>query len=334
MPSRLIRRVIVIAGLLGFILILGTSGFQLIEGYSWFDGFYMTLTTITTVGYQEVRPLSHAGRIFNSFLILFGVTAMFLAVGAMTQTIIELELQDGYGKRRKRRMIENLHDHFIVCGFGRVGRNACDEFERAKASFLVIDRNEERVAKAVNTGKLAIVADATQDDSLRQAGVLRAKGLIAALPSDAENLFIILSAKALNPKLTVVTRVSEEEAGEKLRRAGADTVLTPYTMAGRQLADALLRPHVVEFLDFARSNIGSEITMEEVCVSSNGESSRRTLGELLKLRRSGAIVLAIRKQGGETIFNPSSEVEISAGDFLIVMGERSSLQELEQILTG
>jgi voltage-gated potassium channel len=334
MPSRLIRRVIVIAGLLGFILILGTAGFQLIEGYSWFDGFYMTLTTITTVGYQEVRPLSHAGRVFNSFLILFGVTAMFLAVGAMTQTIIELELQDGYGKRRKRRMIENLHDHFIVCGFGRVGRNACDEFERAKASFLVIDRNEERVAKAVNAGRLAILADATQDDSLRQAGVLRAKGLIAALPSDAENLFIILSAKALNPKLTVVTRVSEEEAGEKLRRAGADTVLTPYTMAGRQLADALLRPHVVEFLDFARSNVGPEITMEEVCVSSNGESSRRTLGELLKLRRSGAIVLAIRKQGGETIFNPSSEVEISAGDFLIVMGERSSLLELEQILTG
>jgi voltage-gated potassium channel len=334
MPSRLIRRVIVIAGLLGFTLILGTAGFQLIEGYSWFDGFYMTLTTITTVGYQEVRPLSHAGRVFNSFLVLFGVTAMFLAVGAMTQTIIELELQDGYGKRRKRRMIENLHDHFIVCGFGRVGRNACDEFERAKAPFLVIDRNEQRVAKAVSAGMLAIVADATQDDSLRQAGVVRAKGLIAALPSDAENLFIILSAKALNPRLTVVTRVSEEEAGEKLRRAGADTVLTPYTMAGRQLADALLRPHVVEFLDFARSNIGPEITMEEVCVSSNGELSRRTLGELLKLRRSGAIVLAIRKQGGETIFNPSSEVEISAGDFLIVMGERSSLQELEQILTS
>jgi voltage-gated potassium channel len=334
MHSRLVRRIILIAGLLCFTLVVGTAGFVLIDGYSWFDAFYMTLTTITTVGYQELRPLSHAGRVFNSFLILFGVSAMFLAVGAMTQTIIELELQDRYGKGRKRRMINNLDDHFIVCGFGRVGRNASYEFQRANAPFLVIDRNEQRVAKAANAGMLAVVADATQDDSLREAGVLRAKGLIAALPSDAENLFIILSAKTLNSKLTVVTRVSEEEAGEKLRRAGADTVFTPYAMAGRQLADALLRPHVVEFLDFARSNIGPKITMEQVCVTSKSEFNRKTLGQLLELRRSGVIVLAIRKQGGETIFNPSTEVEISAGDFLIVMGERSSLQKLEQILTS
>ena len=231
-------------------------------------------------------------------------------------------------------MIENLHDHFIVCGFGRVGRNACYEFQRANAAFLVIDRNEQRVAKAAAAGMLAIVADATQDVSLRQGGVLKAKGLIAALPSDAENLFIILSAKTLNPGLTIVTRVSEEEAGEKLRRAGADTVFTPYTMAGRQLADALLRPHVVEFLDFARSNMGSKITMEQVCVASKGELTRQSLGQLSELRRSGVIVLAIRTQRGETIFNPPDEVEISAGDFLIVMGERSSLQKLEQILTS
>jgi voltage-gated potassium channel len=332
MPSRLLRRFIFIAGLLGFTLIVGTVGFRLIEGYSWFEGFYMTLTTITTVGYQEMRPLSHAGRVFNSFLILFGVTAMFLAVGAMTQTIIELELQDTSGNRRKKRMIENLHDHFIVCGFGRVGRNACYEFQRADAPFLIVDRNEQRVAKAEAAGMLAIVADATQDDSLRHAGVLRARGLIAALPSDAENLFIILSAKTLNPTLTIVTRVSEEEAGEKLRRAGADTVFTPYTMAGRQLADALLRPHVVEFLDFARSNIGSKITMEQVRVASSGQLSSQSLRQLSELRKSGVIVLAIRTQTGETIFNPPDEVKISAGDFLIVMGERSSLQRLEQIL--
>lgn len=254
MHRRLTRRILLIAGLIFIALIVGTVGFEVIEGYSWFDGFYMTLTTITTVGYQELRPLSRPGRIFNSFLIFFGVTAMFLAVGAMTQTIIELEFDDRYGKRRKKHMIDHLHDHFIVCGFGRVGRNASYEFQRANVPFLVIDRDEQRVAKATSAGMLAIVADATQDDSLREAGVLRAKGLIAALPSDAENLFIILSAKTLKPGLTVVTRVSEEEAGEKLRRAGADTVFTPYTMAGRQLADALLRPLVVEFLDFTRSN--------------------------------------------------------------------------------
>jgi voltage-gated potassium channel len=333
MPRRLVRRFLLIAGLLSFILVVGTAGFVLIEGYSWFDGFYMTLTTITTVGYQEVRALSRHGRIFNSFLILFGVTAMFLAVGAMTQTIIEVELQDRYGKRRKRRMIGQLQDHFIVCGFGRVGRNASYEFQRANVPFLVIDRDEQRVAKAESSGMLAIVADATRDDSLRQAGVLRARGLIAALPSDAENLFIILSARTLNPKLTVVTRASEEEAEEKLRRAGADTVFTPYAMTGRQLADSLLRPHVVEFLDFGRSNIGPKVTMEQVCVTTNAELTK-TFGQLLELRRSGVIVLAIRKPGGETTFNPPPEFEISAGDVLIVMGERSNLQKLEQILAG
>ena len=180
---------------------------------------------------------------------------------------------------------------------------------------------------------LAIAADATRDSSLREAGILRAKGLIAALPSDAENLFIILSAKNLNPGLTVVTRASEEEAEEKLRRAGADTVFTPYAITGRQLADSLLRPHVVEFMDFGRSNIGPQVTMEQVCVTPNPELTRRTFGQLQELRKSGVIVLAIRKQGGETTFNPPPEFEISAGDFLIVMGERSNLQRLEQILT-
>lgn len=333
MRSRLVRRIVLIAGLLYITLVIGTVGFR-VEGYSWFDGFYMTLMTITTVGHQELSSLSRSGRIFNSFLILFGVSAMFLALGAMTQTIIELELQDRYGKRRKKRMINDLKDHFIVCGFGRVGRNASYEFQRAKAPFLVIDRSEQRVAKAESAGMIAIAADATQDDSLRAAGVLRAKGLIAALPSDAENLFIILSAKALNPGLTVVTRASEEEAGEKLRRAGADTVLTPYTMAGHQLADALLRPHVVQFLDFARGNIGPKVAMEQVCVAPRGGFARKALGELVAALKADVIVLAVRKQGGEIVFNPPAEYEIAAGDFLIVMGERPGLQNLEQVLTG
>lgn len=334
MQRRLVRRIVLIAGLLGFIMIVGTVGFVLIEGYSWFEGFYMTLTTITTVGYMEIRTLSHAGRVFNSFVIIFGVSAMFLAVGAMTQTIIELELGDQYGKRRTRRMISQLHDHFIVCGFGRVGRNASFEFQRANVPFLVVDRSEQRVAKATESGMLAVVADATRDDSLREAGIMRARGLIAALPSDAENLFIILSARTLNPKLTVVTRASEEEAEEKLRRAGADTVFSPYSMTGRQLADCLLRPHVVEFMDFARRNIGPQVTVEQVSVTANAEFNKKTIGELMELRRSGVIVLAIRKQGGETVFNPPSDFEIAAGDFLIVMGERANLQRLEQILTS
>ena len=334
MHSRLLRRILLIVGLLVVVIVVGTVGFVFIEHYPWFDAFYMTLTTITTVGYGEIRPLSHSGRLFNSFLIIFGVSTIFLASGAMTQTIITFELQDRYGKRRQKRMIEKLHDHFIICGYGRVGRHASQEFLRANVPFLIIDLSEDRVEKAMAAGLLAVVADATSDDSLRHAGIMRARGLISALPSDAENLFVILSARTLNPSLTVVTRASEEEAEEKLRRAGADTVFTPYSMTGRQLADSLLRPHVVEFMDFGRSNIGPEVTMEQVCVSHGAEITRKTFGQLTELRRSGVIVLAIRKKGGETIFNPPPELEVSGGDFLIVMGERAGLQKLEQILTS
>lgn len=333
MQSRLVRRVLWVAGLLCFTTAVGMVGFRLIEGETWFDGFYETITTISAVGDPQAQALSHAGKVFNAFLILFGVTAMFLALGAMTQTIIELELQDVYGKRRKRRMIHDLKEHYIVCGFGRVGRNASVEFQRVKAPFVVIDRDEQRAARATALGMLAIVADATQDASLQEAGIERAKGLIAALPSDAENLFVILSAKAMNAELTVVTRASEEEAGEKLRRAGADTVLTPYAMAGRQLADVMLRPQVFEFLDFARNNIDRKITLEQVRVA-NGGGGKRTVGQIFEERRTGAIVIAIRKRGGETIFNPAAETQVAEGDFLIVMGERGSLAELEKVLTG
>jgi voltage-gated potassium channel len=258
---------------------------------------------------------------------------MFFAVGALTQTIIELELQDRYGKRRRKRMVSHLHDHFIVCGFGRVGRNASCELQRANVPFLVLDRSEQRVARASEGGMLAVVADATNDDDLRRAGVLQARGLIAALPSDAENLFIILSAKTLNPKLNVVTRASEEEAEEKLRRAGADTVFAPYTMAGRRLAHSLLRPHVVEFLEFATSAVGPKITMEQVCVGAGTRFVSKTLGTMLSDRGLNVIVLAIRHADGQMIFNPPADSQISAGDFLIVLGEKPSLKKLEQALT-
>jgi voltage-gated potassium channel len=330
---RLLRRALLIAGILGVMLCVGTAGFSLIEGYGIFDAFYMTLITITTVGYQELRPLSHAGRVFNSFVIFFGVSAMFFAVGALTQTIIELELQDRYGKRRRKRMISQLHDHFIVCGYGRVGRNASCELQRANVPFLVLDRSEQRVARASESGMLAVVADATNDDDLRQAGVLRARGLIAALPSDAENLFVILSAKTLNPGMLVVTRASEEQAEGKLRRAGADTVFAPYTMAGRRLAHSLLRPHVVEFLDFATSAVGPKIMMEQVRVGMGAKFVPTTLSAMVSDSGLNVMVLAIRHSDGQMVFNPPADCKISAGDFLIVLGERPSLKRLEQALT-
>ena len=329
---RLARRVLLIAGLLLGPLLLGTVGFRVAEHETWFEAFYRTLTTITTVGDNSLRPLTVGGRAFNAFLILFGVTAIFLALGAMTQTIIELQLEDRFGERRRRRMIESLRDHFIICGYGRVGRNASLEFQRTGAKFLVLDRNEQRIAKAAETGVMGLAADATQDESLRRAGIVRARGLIAALPSDAENLFVILSAKALNPALKVVTRASEEEAGEKLRRAGADRVLTPYSMAGRHLADVLLRPHVVEFVDFARSAMGPGITIEQVRVGRAAGSRGSTLGAILGDGRPELIVLGVRTASGETVFNPAGDAAVAAGDTLIVMGERSRLSGFEHML--
>jgi voltage-gated potassium channel len=334
MTSRLKQRVILVAALLPIILCSGTIGFHVIEGYPFFDAFYMTLITISTVGYQEVHALSRAGRIFNSFLILFGVGTVFFAVGIMTQTIIELELQDHYGRRRKRRMVAALKNHYIVCGFGRVGRNAAYELQRAKVPFVVVDRSEQRVARATTAGMVAIVADATEDECLREAGIMRAQGLIAALPGDAENLFIILSAKTLNPNLNIVTRASEEGAEEKLRRAGADTVFAPYTMAGQRLAQALVRPHVMKFLDFATSHAGPSIVMEQIYVSPNSKFASRKLAEVRSRDDLGIIVLALRKSDGQMVFNPPSETTITAGDYLIVLGEQQNLDRLERMVTA
>ncbi|HLJ47189.1 MAG TPA: potassium channel protein [Bryobacteraceae bacterium] len=334
MDRRLTRRILWVAGLIGFTLVVGTVGFRIIEGYSLFDAFYMTLITITTVGYQELHPLTHGGRIFNSFLIFFGVTAMFFAVGAVTQTIIEMELGDRFGRRRTKRMIDKMHDHFIVCGYGRVGRSAAQELRRAGVPFIVMDRDEDRVERAMHAGLIAVLADSTRDDSLREAGVARARGIIAALATDADNLFVILSAKTLNPQLTVVTRAAEEEAENKLRLAGADTVFAPYSIAGHRLAQALLRPHVAQFLDFATKDMGLDVAIEQIRVAPDTEFVSKTLRDMQIRRELGVIVLAIRKSSGQMLFNPPAETEICAGDFLIVMGEQPNLQRLERQVTG
>lgn len=334
MERTLARRFALTGGLVLFTVLFGATGFVLVEGYPLFDAFYMTLITISTVGYQELHPLSHAGRIFNSFLILFGVSVMFVAVGAVTQTIIELELRDHFGKRRSKRVIDKLQNHFIVCGYGRVGRNASLELQRAGAPFVLLDRNETRVQQAQQAGMNAILADATRDESLRNAGIERASGLVSALATDADNLFVILSAKTLNPALTVVTRASEEEAEQKLRRAGADTVFAPFSMAGHRLAHALLRPHVLTFLESATGAMGLDVSIEQVQVAAGTEVVSKSLRDLQVRREMGVIVLAISKPGGKMIFNPPADTEIGAGDYLIVMGAVPALRELETLVRG
>ncbi|HVP49485.1 MAG TPA: potassium channel protein [Bryobacteraceae bacterium] len=329
----LLRRLAYIAIGIALTLVMGTVGFTVIEGYPIFDAFYMTLITITTVGYAEIHPLSHAGRIFNSFLIFFGVTVMFFAIGAMTQSLIELELGEYFGKRRTRRMIQKLDQHFIICGYGRVGRNAAGELQRSGVPFVVVDLKPERVEKAMLAGMLAVVADATRDETLHSVGIERARGLIAALATDADNLFVILSAKNLNRQLYVATRAGEEEAEEKLRRAGADAVFAPYTTAGYRLAQAVLRPHVFHFFDVATRSMGLDVDIEQVRVLESSEFASRSLEQTRLRRELGVIVLAIRKSDGRMLFNPPADTVIAAGDHLIVMGEPKNLRNLESLMS-
>ncbi len=334
MEKTLARRAALVGGLLISSLGFGTIGFMVVEGYPAFDAFYMTLITVATVGYMEIHPLSHAGRVFNSFLILFGVSAVFFGVGALTQTIIELELQDTFGKRRRKRVIDGLKDHYIICGFGRVGRHAAFELQRTGVPFVIIDRSEPRAEMARQAGMHVLVADSTRDESLRQAGILRARGLVSALATDADNVFVILSAKTLNPNLTVVTRASEEEAEQKLRLAGADTVFAPFSMAGHRLAQALVRPHVSTFLDFATTAMGLDVAIEQVEVARSSEVIAKSLKELHLSRDYGVIVMAIKKAGGEMLFNPPAESTIAAGDYLIAMCAIENLQKLEKLVTA
>jgi voltage-gated potassium channel len=315
-----------------FVIALGTTGFTLIEHWRIFDAFYMTLTTITTVGYTEIHSLSQAGRVFNSFLIFFGVTTMFLAVGLVTQTAIELEFVQYFGKRRIKNMIDHLRNHYIVCGFGRVGRGAAEELVRAGVPFVVVDSSEERVARAVKSGMLAVQADATRDATLREVGVDRASGLIATLSSDADNLFVTLSAKGLNPELSICARVAEEESEQKMHRAGAGFVFAPYDITGHRMAQAMLRPHVSQFIDFTTKNVGLDVGIEQVRVAAGSEFVNRTLAQMQVRRELGVIVLAIRKADGTMNFNPPAEAVLTGGDYLIAMGEQDNLRRLERLL--
>jgi voltage-gated potassium channel len=324
------RRLLYIALAIAAVLAVGTGGFVLLEDYPLFDAFYMSLITIATVGYSEIHPLSQTGRVFNSFLMFFGVGVMFLAIGAVTQSVIQLELGDVIGKRRMKRMIDKLDKHYLVCGFGRVGRGAAAEFQRAGVPFLVIDQDESKVDRAVRTGYLAVVGDSTNDEVLKEGGIMRARGVVASLATDADNLFLVLSAKTLNPMVNVSARVNEEEAEQKLRRVGADVILRPYRMTGYRLAQSLLRPHVTEFLDFTTQNLGLDVSIEQVKVSGSSELAGKSLAQVQVRRELGVIVLAIRRAGGQMLFNPPADAVIAAGDYLIAMGEAANLRQLER----
>ena len=325
---KVFRNLKLIGAALVVVTLIGMTGFHYIEGWSWFDGFYMVITTFSTIGYQEVHPLSHAGRIFNVVLILAGVSLVFLGIGSLTQALLEFSLRKFFGRRKMEREIDRLKDHYIICGAGRVGRSAARELARRPAPFVIVEQNEAKAARFANNW-LMLVADATQEQTLRQVHIERARGLVAATTTDATNLYIVLTARGLNPNLKIIARASEEDAEKHLLKAGADSVVSPYLFAGQRIAQSFLRPHVVSFLDTATTHLGMDLEIGEIQVRANSEFAGKTVGNSRIRQERGVIILAIKRERGMR-FNPSPEDTIEPGDFLIAMGQPSQLRELEQ----
>ena len=317
-------------GLLLLIVVgIGTAGFHYIERWPWFDGLYMVVTTLTTIGYQEVHPLSHAGRIFNVFVILSGVSLLLLGVGALSQALLEFELQSFFGRRRMERDIARLKDHFIICGMGRVGRSVARELARKPASFIIIENAENKRQKFASENWLVLAGDATQEETLREAQIERASGLIAATTTDATNLYIVLTARGLNPRLKIIARASEDAAEKHLLTAGANSVVSPYSFAGQRIAQSLLRPHVVSFLDTATTHLGMDLEIGEVHITSGSMFAGKTLESSRIRQERGVIVLAIKRRDAMR-FNPAPDERIEPDDCLIAMGEPAQLRQLEQ----
>jgi voltage-gated potassium channel len=314
------------------LVLIGMAGFHYMEGWPWFDGFYMVLTTITTIGYGELHHLSPAGRIFNTFLIVTGVGLVLLFFGGATQALLEFELQSVFGRRRMDREISRLSDHFILCGAGRVGRSAARELARKPLPFVVIDTDADKLARYSDEGWLTLVGDATHEHVLRQAHIETARGLVAATTTDAINVYIILTARSLNSKLKIIARASEEEAEKHLLTAGADRVVSPYNFAGYRIAQTFMRPHVVDFFDTAM-NQQKPLEIEEVQVQAGSRVAGQTLESSRIRQEMGVIVLAIKGEDSHMRFNPPPDEMIHHGDHLIAMGEPDGLRRLEQSAT-
>ncbi len=312
------------------VIAFGTAGYQLIEGWNFLDALYMTIITLTTVGYREVHELSSRGMIFTIVLLMVGVGTFLYALSAGAKIILEGELQELFGRKRLEKKIKELKGHYIVCGYGRMGKIICRELKAKNVPFVAIERNGDFLNNRLDDF-LGISGDATNDDILREAGIERAKGLISVLPNDALNLYVVLSARELNPDLHIVARAGEEGSENKLLRAGADKVVSPYHIGGLRIAHTILRPAVVDFIEFATKTGNLELQMEEVTIPEGSSMADKSLDQCGIGRELGIIIVGIKRHTGEMRFNPTSRSTIKAGDTLIALGEISKLKVLENM---
>ena len=312
------------------IILTGTSGFMLIEGWNFPDSLYMTIITITTTGFEEVHQLSTEGEIFTLILLLVSFGTV-IYIGSMG---VQILIESTFFRRKKmQNKIEKLSDHYIVCGFGRMGNHICTDLKNAGVPFVVIENNPDSQKKLDETEYLYDIGDASSDSILLRTGVKKAKGLVAVLSSDAENVFTTLSAKSLNPNIFVVARAIDEGTGSKLLKAGADRVVKPYELGGTRMAEILLRPGVMDFIDVVAGNKKMDIQIEEITVKKDSLMHKKTLAELPALRNElNVIIVAIQNEEEEIfIYNPKSDTIVDEGNKLIAIGEPSSLGKLKEL---
>jgi voltage-gated potassium channel len=320
-----------VAGLfLVAVVITGIAGYHFLEGYTWLEAFYMTIITISTVGFREVRPLSPAGMIFTIGLLFAGLGVVLYTAGTVTAKIVEGEFQQFFGRKRMEKRIAALANHYLVCGYGRIGEVICRELASKPVPFVVIEREEERVRKAEEAGYLLLKGDATDEKVLLAAGAVRARGLFATLPVDADNVFLTLTVKELSPSIFVVARAETARSERTLSHAGANKVISPYAMGGHRMAQAALRPAVVDVIELAAHQQSVELQLEEIVVPPESSWRGATLRDSGLCREPGVIVVAIKRASGGMTFNPSVDERIEIGDRIVVLGEALRLKAMEQ----
>ncbi|HSC78621.1 MAG TPA: potassium channel protein [Candidatus Acidoferrales bacterium] len=317
--------------LIAVVLLAGTTGFRLIEGWPWFDGLYMTLITMTTIGYGETHPLSPAGRVFNAFLIITAVTAGGFLVASVTHAMVEFEFSKFLGRKRMERELASLREHYIICGAGRVGRTVAKELWARGIPFAIVERDPDRAQWALDQKVPVVIGTGFSEETLRQARIENAKGLVAAVTSDPDNLYIVLTASGLKPDLQIIARASEEEAIPKLLRAGASQVLSPYHFVGHRIVQLLLRPNVLDFIDTAIGTERLDIQIEEVQIPRGSRLAGKSLAAADIRQATGVLVLALKRLDGRLEFNPAPDTVIEGGDCLIGIGSSDHLEKLESL---
>ncbi|MBA3702860.1 MAG: potassium channel protein [Rubrobacteraceae bacterium] len=334
-PRLALRRVQSAVLALVIITAVGVLGYMILEGWSFTDALYMTVITLTTVGYREVRVLDASGQLWTMLLLITGVGTLFYAAVSSVELVVEGTVRGYFGRRRVKTAIGRLNGHYVLCGYGRVGRQVARELAADDVPFVIVEHDQDVMEECLAEGYLALLGEASDDEVLEEAGILRAGGLIAAVDTDADNVFVVLSARKLNPKLHIVARASSDESAAKLEMAGADRTLSPYAVGGRRLASLATQPLVVDFLDVVtRGEKGIEFRLEEFSVPEDSTIAERTIGELKIGERTGAIVLAFRTPEGNFDTTPSADDRLHAGDTLIVLGSRGQIERLEQLMRG